>query len=349
MPSQVTPNNINQNFPIAGVDNNSQGFRDNFTGTKNNFTILKREIEDLQDKVVVKAPLTYGSTPTVTSNNFNNNQISSVVLKDVSLASEDYGVSTITENIVVNVSSGNFKTISLNGSGASSQLVFENWPAAGQFSEVTVRVVVANVLHTLGIYSNAGNPNFIFTEKICGFNHATNVITFSHTGEYEFVFGTVDAGLTISVIEKSPRTLMNVLTSNVVINATSTSNSLTSTGLSFYTKANIPYQFEATLPFVHSLSSGSVHSFGVQFGNVSATSIYTVEQQDAPGNAFVTLTSNSSNVYSNVTTTSSTLRMAKISGIYSHTTNDIVTITGSTDGGNLTVIGGACIKATPLV
>ena len=33
MTSQINPNNIDGNYPVAGVDNNSQGFRDNFTIT----------------------------------------------------------------------------------------------------------------------------------------------------------------------------------------------------------------------------------------------------------------------------------------------------------------------------
>jgi len=349
MPSQVTPNSINQNFPVAGVDNNSQGFRDNFTGVKNNLTILKREIEDLQDKVVVKAPLTYGSTPTITSNNFNNNQIISAVLKDVSLTSEDLGNQVTSGNVTIDFNNGNYKTIALSGTRVSSQLVFANWPLAGQFAEATVLVTVANITHTLAIYSNAGNPNLLYTENIAGYNQTTNVITFSHTGIYEFIFGSVDAGLTISVVEKSSRALMSVATSNVVINATTTSRALTTTGLSFYTNAGTPYQFTATIPFTHSLSATNVHSFSVQFGNASAVSVYSVEQQNAPGSDFTVLTSNASNIYSNVITASSTLRMAKINGTYFNTYNDIVTITGSTNGGNLTVIAGACVTATPLI
>ena len=38
MTSQINPNNIDGAYPVAGQDNNSQGFRDNFTNTINNFT-----------------------------------------------------------------------------------------------------------------------------------------------------------------------------------------------------------------------------------------------------------------------------------------------------------------------
>jgi hypothetical protein len=35
--SNINPNNINGSYPIAGQDNDSQGFRDNFTNILNNF------------------------------------------------------------------------------------------------------------------------------------------------------------------------------------------------------------------------------------------------------------------------------------------------------------------------
>ena len=51
MSSNINPNNINGNFPIAGQDNDSQGFRDNFTNILNNFSFAASEITDLQNSV----------------------------------------------------------------------------------------------------------------------------------------------------------------------------------------------------------------------------------------------------------------------------------------------------------
>ena len=49
MTSQVNPNNVDGTYPVAGQDNDSQGFRDNFTNIRNNLTFAKAEIEDLQN------------------------------------------------------------------------------------------------------------------------------------------------------------------------------------------------------------------------------------------------------------------------------------------------------------
>ena len=52
--SQITPSNINGNFPVFGQDNSTQGFRDNFTNIKNNLAFAKQEIEELQNKAILK-------------------------------------------------------------------------------------------------------------------------------------------------------------------------------------------------------------------------------------------------------------------------------------------------------
>ena len=58
MASSINPNNISVTFPVAGQDNDSQGFRDNFNNIKTGLTTAKTELEDLQSKVVLKSALT---------------------------------------------------------------------------------------------------------------------------------------------------------------------------------------------------------------------------------------------------------------------------------------------------
>jgi hypothetical protein len=48
MASNINITNIDTTYPIAGQDNDSQGFRDNFTNINTNFTEAKSEIEALQ-------------------------------------------------------------------------------------------------------------------------------------------------------------------------------------------------------------------------------------------------------------------------------------------------------------
>ena len=71
MTSQINPNNIDGAYPVAGQDNNSQGFRDNFTNIKVNFQYAEDEINDLDTNGVLKAALTGQAL----DNNMNNNTI----------------------------------------------------------------------------------------------------------------------------------------------------------------------------------------------------------------------------------------------------------------------------------
>ena len=49
MASNINDTGVNSDYPVAGQDNDSQGFRDNFGVIKSNFVSAKSEIESLQN------------------------------------------------------------------------------------------------------------------------------------------------------------------------------------------------------------------------------------------------------------------------------------------------------------
>lgn len=71
MASNIVSTTISATFPVAGVDNDTQGFRDNFSIIKDNFTAAKAEIDVLQSDT---AKLTE-------NNNFDGNNIISAVFQ----------------------------------------------------------------------------------------------------------------------------------------------------------------------------------------------------------------------------------------------------------------------------
>ena len=85
---------INENFPVAGQDNDTQVFRDNFDSIKTGLRVSKEEITDLQDNVV----------RTDIDNDFNNNLVQNTILQNVSLRKKDYGspISAATQEISFN-------------------------------------------------------------------------------------------------------------------------------------------------------------------------------------------------------------------------------------------------------
>ena len=184
MTSAINPNNIDGAYPVAGQDNNSQGFRDNFTNTKTNFEYAAEEITDLQNKVVLKAALT-GST---LNNDMLGSLLSNVQLQDVSQTRVALG--TLSGSVTINYAAGSIQTVTTNG---SVSLAFTNFPAAGATGVVSVVVTVSSVAHTLTL------PAAVSVNTIGIPGLTSNVITFASTGVYTFVFSTSDGGTAITV------------------------------------------------------------------------------------------------------------------------------------------------------
>jgi hypothetical protein len=186
MTSAINPNNINGAYPVAGQDNNSQGFRDNFTNTKTNFEYAASEITDLQNKAVLKSSL----TGTTLNNDMGGSLLSNAQLQDMSATVVALG--SVTGTQVVDYEAGPYYTLTTTG---SITLSFSNFPTAGTLGCCRVRISVASTAHTLTLPAAVT----IGTANIQGY--ASNIITFNQTGTYEFEFETVDAGATISVFD----------------------------------------------------------------------------------------------------------------------------------------------------
>jgi hypothetical protein len=193
MTSQVNPNNIDGTYPVAGQDNDSQGFRDNFTNIRNNLTFIKAEIEDLQNKAVVKTAL----TNTTLDNDFAGNVIANPSLK--SYREEIYTIAS-GSSATVDFARGNLQRIILT---VPTTLSF-SFPTntSGQYASVKLWVEVSNPANTLTLPNTVtlGDP-----DTIAGlFGTSPPVITFNsaeiaNNTKYLFEFFTVDAGVTIGI------------------------------------------------------------------------------------------------------------------------------------------------------
>ena len=191
MTSSINANNIDGTYPVAGQDNNSQGFRDNFTNTKTNFQYAADEINDLQSKVILKAAL----TGTSLDNNMNGSLLSNTQIQDFSQTRVALG--TLTGSVGVDYATGHYQTVT---TGGSISLAFTNFPAAGTLGFVIVRVTVSNTAHTLTLPAAVGTGSS--AASVLGIEGiASNVITFAQAGTYEFQFHTDDGGSTVYLSE----------------------------------------------------------------------------------------------------------------------------------------------------
>ena len=186
MTSAINPNDIDGAYPVAGQDNDSQGFRDNFTNTKTNFEYAADEITDLQTKAVLKAAL----TGTTLDNNMNGSLLYNFTAKQVSGTVNAIG--TTSGVVTLNYENGSYQTLTTAG---SVTLGFTNFPASGVAASIVLRITVASIAHTLTLPAAVS----IGTDNLQGY--ASNVITFSTTGTYIFEFTTVNGGSAVSIVD----------------------------------------------------------------------------------------------------------------------------------------------------
>ena len=191
MTSQVNPNNIDGTYPVAGQDNDSQGFRDNFTNIRNNFTFTKAEIEDLQNKAVLKSAL----LNTVLSNDFAGN---AVVNPALTSWRETYNnIGSVNGSVTINFTNGNFQKITMSG----ATILNFSFPTNtnNQYASIKLWVSNPNTAYTLSFPNSLtlGDP-----DTVSGFSG--NTITFSsaeisNSTDYYFEIFTVDGGTTLGI------------------------------------------------------------------------------------------------------------------------------------------------------
>ena len=179
--SNINPQNIDGTYPIAGQDNNSQGFRDNFTNTINNFTFAAAELNDLQQNAVLKAPLgSVGQTGTPT-NDMNYAFLTHAQLKGTVETKNDISSGN---TFVVNWETGHFQTVSIT---TTAGMTFANWPSS---TSVWSRLRLQITATTLSNLTISGT----YIENLQNIQGASGNVLTLNTGVYQFDFSSLDAG-----------------------------------------------------------------------------------------------------------------------------------------------------------
>ena len=208
MTTQINPNNINGNYPIAGQDNNSQGFRDNFTNTKLNFQYAADEINDLQNKVLLKSALTGQAL----DNNMNFNLLFAARMQSFSATKVD--VNLVSNVYTLNYAAAHYQAFSTTTT--TSVLAFTNFPPNGQYGYYKVQIEITNVNHVIQIPAAVSLGLSGIQGISPGTSGSVNTISFNETGYYEFGFGTYDGGTTITIFDLN-RALTNFTGGNLEV------------------------------------------------------------------------------------------------------------------------------------
>ena len=141
---------INENFPVAGQDNDTQVFRDNFDTIKTNFSAAKTEITDLQDN----AARTDGD------NDFLYNVVGSLTLQDAYLRKKDYGAAIVAGTQDISFKQAMYHVVKF---GANTSLSFSEFPTTavditglGQVGKATLELYGDGSARTITFVTSGG-------------------------------------------------------------------------------------------------------------------------------------------------------------------------------------------------
>jgi len=329
MSSSINPLNINSNYPVAGVPNNTQGFRDNFTNIQSNFQFAADEITELQSKSILKAALT-GST---LDNNMSDNLIYAALIRDFSGA---ISTNTATSGaITVDYSAAHYHV--LNPAG-NMTLSFTNLPSSGTLGMWRVRFVVTNVAYTI-TFPAAVSVGTLGVQGLSG-----SILTFAQTGTYEFGFTTTTGGSTITIFDLNRP--LSYYTNTVNVAATTAAASTTTGALivaggvgiggNLYVGGDIFGNVSIT-----DISTGNVTAAGnVVSGNIVTTGLITATGNVTGGNVITAglITATGNVTGGNISTAGRITATANVVA-GNVITAGIVSATGNVTGGNVITAG----------
>ena len=184
MTSLINTTNLDSTFPIAGQNNDSQGFRDNFDTTKINLNRAKLEITELQDKCLFKSKLVNADL----NNDLDSTIIYRAQLKAPSETFNDIG--TLSGPVLIDYHVATFQKLTLNGNVA---IALTNFPMDNQYGKLRLWITVPNISYTVLL------PN----EVIYGTSDSrisSKTITFTATGDYIVEFISVDGGMAYWIV-----------------------------------------------------------------------------------------------------------------------------------------------------
>lgn len=184
MSSTVTnySNQINTYFPVAGEDNDSQGFRTNFSNIQNAFVVTSDEITNLQiNNVSLSA-----------TNDFGDNVIKRAAFQDCSQVINNLG--TITPGVVtVDYTLGSYQYSTAYASATTYIFNVSNWPPSGKLG--TIRIGVSTTSSgSLKLGFSGGTISLLSTST-------SLPVTYTQTNPIVWELFTVDGGTNITAYQ----------------------------------------------------------------------------------------------------------------------------------------------------
>lgn len=190
--STINTNGISVNYPVPGINNNSQGFRDNFASIKTNLNTAGTEITDLQNKVIVKSAL----ANTVINNDMANTLISNALTRSFRATTFNLG-SNISGDITIDVSLGDVQYGTIVG---DTWLHFTGWSAAGTQSRVELQLSVTSESGAvLYLPAEIYDANCLGVTTLENFDGGQMITIPAGVCQLNYRLATLDCGASISI------------------------------------------------------------------------------------------------------------------------------------------------------
>jgi hypothetical protein len=307
--SSINTNPINVNYPIPGVNNSSQGFRDNFASIVTNLNTAATEITDLQNNVVVKQAL----SGTTINNNMANTLISNASTRSFRATTYNLG-NALSNTVLVNVS---LADVQYGTVAANTVINFGSWAPTGTQSNVQLNLAVSNANAVIQFSSNVVISNDTGSTTLENFSNVGGLVTITvpyGVSQLNYLISTTDCGNTlyISPINRPrvsttvqerivpPTGLQGDVNGDVAVSPAVNQLVITSTNAADYFSTSDTTQLYIDLPVVftgNSFEANITSGTTYYVRNVSANTYFTVSS--TVGGANVNLAGSTGTMYAN--------------------------------------------------
>ena len=353
--STINTNSINVNYPVPGVNNNSQGFRDNFASIVTNLNTAGTEITDLQNKVVVKQAL----TGTTLNNDMANTLISNASVRSFRSTTYNLG-NALAGTVLVDTSLGD---VQYGAIASNTTFNFGSWAPAGTQANVQLNISVSNSLAVITfsgnvVVANANNNGVSTLENFSNIGGLVTVTAPAGVTQLNYLITTTDCGNTLYVnpinrprqatqIQQRivpPTGLQGDVTGDVAVGPSFNQLTITTTNAADYFNVSDTTQLYTDLPVIFtgtSIEANIISGTTYYVRNVSANTYFTVST--TVGGANVNLAGGSGNMYAN-----------PVSYVYVaidsyNATACATSVTSTTSSGNIITLSGNLSSITSAV
>jgi hypothetical protein len=210
--SAINTGSIDVNYPVPGVNNSSQGFRDNFSGLKSNLDTAASEITELQSKAIFKSALT--GIPL--NNDMNNTLISNALVKNFRYTTYNLG-NNLSGVVTIDLTKGDVQYGTVTG---NATLEFAKWAPTGTQSTVELMLTVnsPSILVSLPVAVSMGVSTIenYTTTTTGGTINVLGSMGLDSPSMLHYKFFSIDCGTSITVVPVNrPRKTTQLFTNQV--------------------------------------------------------------------------------------------------------------------------------------